>query len=311
MIKALPMLKKSFTNLLPGKMPSLLFGVSLCVAGSAPAQNLFVANGNDNNILEFTPGGAGTTYATGLNNPHGLAFNSSDVLFDSDYNSGNIYQFNAPGGSPAIFASGLDQPDGMAFDSQGDLFVVSHGNGQIVEITPAGAKSTFASGVSGAVRLAVDGAGDVFTGNGPGGDIFEYSPGGTRSTFASGLTNVRGLVFNSAGDLFEADYDSGKIYEFAPNGTPTVFASGLDHPFELAFDNSGDLFVSIGDSTSDGDSITELRADGTQGTFASGLTPLGLAFEPAPEPRTWALLALGALAFIFRNNLRLNDTIKS
>jgi hypothetical protein len=35
---------------------------------------LFEADGNAENIYEFTPGGAQSTFASGLNNPCGLAF---------------------------------------------------------------------------------------------------------------------------------------------------------------------------------------------------------------------------------------------
>ena len=59
-------------------------GLVLCVAVTehAQAQNMFVANsGAANNILEFTPGGAQSTFASGLSNdPFGLAFNRAGNL---------------------------------------------------------------------------------------------------------------------------------------------------------------------------------------------------------------------------------------
>ena len=47
-------------------------GVVLLISSSAQAQNLFVGSGG--NILEFTPGGVESTFASGLSGPLGLAF---------------------------------------------------------------------------------------------------------------------------------------------------------------------------------------------------------------------------------------------
>jgi DNA-binding beta-propeller fold protein YncE len=99
----------------------------------------------DGHITEITPGGAESTFATGLSSPSGLAFNSAGDLFEADYDSGNIYEFT-PSGAKSTFASGLDGPMGLAFDGAGDLFVADWAGDTITEITPGGAKSTFASG---------------------------------------------------------------------------------------------------------------------------------------------------------------------
>ena len=97
------------------------------------------------------------------------------------------------------------------------------------------------------------------------------------------------------------DYESGNIYKFTPDGTPSVFASGLNFPFALAFDSADDLFVSSGDNSNDTDTIIEITAGGVQSTFASGLTPVGLAIQPVPEPSTLGLLAFGVTALLVRS----------
>ena len=101
------------------------FGTAVCgcvlllVTFSAPAQNLFVGGGYDNSIHEFTPGGAESTFATGLNGAGGLAFDSAGNLF-ATVGGGNVVEFT-PGGSQSTFASGLNAPGGLAFNSAGDL----------------------------------------------------------------------------------------------------------------------------------------------------------------------------------------------
>jgi hypothetical protein len=81
------------------------------------AGNLFQAS-LDGSIYKFTPGGAQSTFASGLNAPEGLAFNSTGDLFVADegigqIGSGDIYEFTS-GGSQSTFASGLN-PDALAF----------------------------------------------------------------------------------------------------------------------------------------------------------------------------------------------------
>jgi hypothetical protein len=59
---------------------------SLLVAVDLQAQNMFVVNYKNSafNIIEITPGGVESTFASGLNSPYGLAFNSAGDLFESD-----------------------------------------------------------------------------------------------------------------------------------------------------------------------------------------------------------------------------------
>ena len=83
--------------------------------------NLFVSTegdpGNDT-ILEFTPGGVESTFATGLNNPRGLAFDSLGNLFVAESNEapdGDILKFAPGGGTPIVFASGIDLPEFLTF----------------------------------------------------------------------------------------------------------------------------------------------------------------------------------------------------
>ena len=101
--------------------------------------------GSTGNIYEFTPGGVQSTFASGLNYPAGLAFNSAGNLFVADIGSGNIYEFT-PGGVQSTFASGLNTPEGLAFNSAGNLFVADHGTGNIMNSRRAECKAPLPPG---------------------------------------------------------------------------------------------------------------------------------------------------------------------
>lgn len=65
-------------------------------------------------ILEFTPDGTATVFASGLVSPLGLAFDGAGNLFVSDSGSGQILEFT-PDGDMSVFASGLSRPTFLAF----------------------------------------------------------------------------------------------------------------------------------------------------------------------------------------------------
>ena len=249
--------------------------ILLLAAAGAEAQNLFVSLYSSGQISAFTPTGAQSTFASGLSQPLGLAFDQAGNLYEADANSGNIYKFT-PGGAQSTFASGLNRPVGLAFNNAGNLFVANSGSNQIVEITPGGVSSVFASGLSQPLGLAFDSAGNLFVADANSGNIYKYTPTGTQSTFASGLSTPFGLAFDNGGNLYEADAGSGNINKFTPAGLKCTFASGLNSPVGLAFNSAGDLFE--GDLGSG--NIYKFTPAGAQSTFASGLSqPAFLAFS--------------------------------
>lgn len=62
-------------------------GVVTVICSSAQGQNLFEADFNSGSINEYTPGGTQSTFASGLNGPSGVAFDSSGDLFVATLNA--------------------------------------------------------------------------------------------------------------------------------------------------------------------------------------------------------------------------------
>ena len=184
-----------YMNLLPMDVEALLPPTGVSFDGALAfnsAGNLFEADPDFGYIYEFTPGGAESNFASGLQGAAGLAFNSAGYLFLSDF--GNIYEFT-PGGMRSTFASGLGNLQELAFNSASDLFAADYVNGNIYEFTPSGVQSTFASGLNRPIGLAFNNAGDLFETDYGSGNVYEFAPDGTRSTFASGLSYPLGLAF--------------------------------------------------------------------------------------------------------------------
>ncbi len=277
---------------------AVCLGVLILICSSALSQNLFMSSndGQTGVIFEFTPGGVQSTFASGLSNPQGLAFDSTGNLFVGDAGSGAIYKF-APDGMRSTFALGLSSPLGLAIDSAGNLFVADYGD--IYKFTPDGVRTTFASGLEGPWGLACDSAGNLFVTDGldivaPGhANIYKFTPDGVRTTFASGLLAPEDLAFDSAGNLIvleggDIDGLGAAIYKFTPEGKRSTVAS----PFlcigpGLAIDNAGNLLMPSW-CTAD---IYKFTPQGVESTFALTSGSAGyLAFQSTQTPTPPALV---------------------
>jgi DNA-binding beta-propeller fold protein YncE len=255
-----PMKTKILRNLF------LSLGAIFALTINGYAQNLYVSAQvpPSHAILEFTPDGTQSTYASGLLFPRGLAFDSIGNLFAAEtlepdnHEIGRVLKFNLRNhvstvGSAAKFFFG-----GLAIDIAGNAYV-----------------------------LATDDRSPTADGT-----IFKFTPNGERIVFGSvpGVPDPQvvnlGLAFDNTGNLYATASGAQTIYKFAPDGTRTVFVgphafeSG-EYPAGLAFDSSGNLFVSIETFTDPGaDSIVYFSLTGMKSPFATGLTtPRGLAFD--------------------------------
>jgi sugar lactone lactonase YvrE len=199
-----------------GIMAVLLFSAFL----SVPAAHAFV-NGQNAAIVigqpNFTSSTGGDTQNT-LNDPQGIAFDSSGNLWVADATNGRVLEFKAPlstgesasvvsgqasftaqnancFASSTIAASCLGVPEGMAFDSHGDLWVVDSGNGRIVEFTPPFTNDENASVAIGVPNLTTA----------------DFAP---NAVSASGLNLPGGISFDTSGNLWVADTLNNRVLEF-------------------------------------------------------------------------------------------------
>jgi len=254
--------------------------VLLLMAFGAEAQNLFLTGSNDGinvNVYEYTPGGAQTIVATGLNNPYGLAFDSAGNLFVSSFGDGFIYKFT-PNGVKSPFAFALSNPTALAFDRADNLFAADKGSGCIYKFATNGVRSTFASGLNNPLGLAFDSAGNLFESDFGSSNIFVFTPSGVKSNFTTLLYAPIGLAFDSKGNLFEVD--TGHFINEFTNCIATqkgIFAGGFATPQGLAFNNAGDLFLAGQHA------IFKITPNGSSSTFAGSVYPTSLAFQPPPK----------------------------
>ena len=108
-------------------------------------------------IVKFAPNGNQSVYIpSGLDDPTGMAFDSSGDLFVADVHGENVKDFT-PSGILSVFATnGIAGPEGIAFDSSGNLYVANSDNSTIGEFGTNGVGSVFASsGVNKPLFMAI------------------------------------------------------------------------------------------------------------------------------------------------------------
>jgi DNA-binding beta-propeller fold protein YncE len=288
----------------------LSLGAIFALAITAHAQNLYVsANvpGGNHKIFEFTPDGTQSIYASGLDNPRGLAFDSIGNLFATTAHEadnieiGKVLKFNLRNHVSTLGSAAKFFFEGLAIDIVGNIYVMAGddtsptGASTIFKFTPSGDRIVFGSIPSQGWGLAFDSAGNLYAAQGPVGfdadsTIYKFTPDGTRTIFAGPDKFVTGeypvgLAFDSNGNLFVSietfsDPGADSIVYFSPTGVRSTFATGLTFPRGLAFDSLGNLFVAEANAIPNGD-ILEFPTAGGQILFASGFgRPEFLTFGP-------------------------------
>jgi sugar lactone lactonase YvrE len=190
------------------------------------AGNMWVADYNNNRVLEFKP-----PFSTGMNaslvigqrdfktslagssadmlsGPVSIAFDSSGNLWVVDNDDSRVLEFTPPfkTGMPAALVMGQSQafntPHGIVIDSSGDIWILDSGNNRVLEFVPP-----FTSGMNASLVI--------------GQDDFRST---VEATTQSGLNSLYGgLAMDQTGDLWVGDAQNNRVLEFKP-----PFSSGMD-----------------------------------------------------------------------------------
>lgn len=279
-------------------LPSLVLA-SLPLVGA----NLYVSTETDNGISIVSPSGFISPYTYAGPKPYDLAFDVIGNLYICNFGGGTVSKV-ARDGTLTTLATGLSSPAGIAINNEtGEVFVAEFGADRITKIGTNLVVTTFATTV-GPDSLAFDSLGNLYTANlktdFTGDSITKIDTLGNTSIFASGINTPNGLAFDTLGNLFVSNLQGNSITKIDSLGISSLWASSpslLNGPAALAFDSESNLYV----ANFAGGNITKISADGQSlSNFATiGNTPIGLAFDPVPEPSTIVLVLLGGLLVSF------------
>jgi DNA-binding beta-propeller fold protein YncE len=242
-----------------------LNGVALTLLSSlflaspvARADSLYVANISNSSVEQYNSSGTKTVFNnSNLNQPVGLAFDSSGNLYVANY-GGNYIQELSPTGAPlaTINLPAGSGPTGLVFDSTGKLYVAENTANRI-DIITAGVVSTYIDQnhdgyLNQPVGLAFDSNGILYVADSGANHVERITSSLAPSIFADDssandpLDGPFGLAFDPAGNLFVTSAINNSIEKITTGGVMSVFANAsanLDVPTGIAFNSAGDLFV--------------------------------------------------------------------
>lgn len=281
-------------------------------AASAHAERIFVSLQNGTvESFEVSLGSASAIEASALtfanqalSRPQGLAFDNAGDLFVASYDTSTVASFDSsgtyrPGNS--IPSTHLQNPYGIAFDAAGNLFAVNGSGGSVSRFDAAGAyQGIISSNLSSPTGVAIDASSNLYVANAGNNTIAKFDAAGNylpTGSISGNLDSPFGLTFDASGNLYAANANGYSISKFDASGSfvTTIGGGGsLNVPVGLAFDSSGNLYA----ANYFGQSVSKFDSQGTYLlSWSTSAAPRFVAFQPVPEPSSWAI-GLAALLFI-------------
>src|SRR5215469_10276211 len=214
--------------------------------------NLYVADGGNNRVLEYTAPIAGCAGFPCVGGAASVVFGQVGDFTSSSCDLGSF---------SAASADTLCAPQGVALDSHDNLYVADNGNDRVLEyITPLTVSATPGSG---------DTVADLVIGQGPAGNNFTNSVCNINNTSrsATSLCGPRGVAVDGNNHLYVADGGNNRVLEYTEAANPPTnvmankvfgqsgsFTSGTSNnggisadslaaPYAVAVDTANDLYV--------------------------------------------------------------------
>ena len=282
--------------------------VGIAIDGSG---NVWTANHGSSAVVKLSNLGAplsGTNgYTTGVNQPYGIAIDSSTTpnAWVTNYGNNSVAELSNTGslvGSP-LTVGGLNEPIGIAIDTATtpNLWIANYNGASVSEISTSGTAASLSpftgEGLSGPFGIAIDTSANVWVANSTGSSLTELTSSGSDHAGApysgGGIGNSAGVAFDSSGDAWISNLGTttSSVTELSSSGTPSggspytsgglaAGGSGL-----IAVDGAGDVWVANVDVSNS--SVSELSnsgsaisgSNGYTGPALSGNDPEGIAVD--------------------------------
>ena len=223
----------------------------LWVASSGIQSSVLEVDGSGNQLGSFTPQQAGNDQ---LDEPDGLAIDSSGNVWVSSYLSAALVELNSSGEWIQTLTGNLSDVEKVAIDAGGNAWVVDQTRGSNFGVTEfpfgstTGTATTFSTGSKG-WDVASDASGNIWVTGQIGNKLGEVTAGGTVNEFSGGgMGNPIGLAVDGTGHLFTGNYQGGlnTISEFDNSGNAVSNSGGFVTTFitnDVIVDPSGNVWA--------------------------------------------------------------------
>lgn len=211
-----------------------------------------------------------TFLGSGMSGPNGLAIDSADTLYESDYYRGTVTRVTQAG-QVSNYASGFSGPAGLAFDYAGNLYCAEYENHQLSRIPPGGgSRQPFVTqGLRNPVWPAIDSKGTLYLADYNNNRIAIVRPDGSTTTFAS-IPGVNSIAIDPQDQLWITTW-GGTVARVSPSGQQTTLATGLYSACGIAWSSSFVAVVTYGGESSRDGTLVLVDMQGRTHPVASGL----------------------------------------
>lgn len=179
-----------------------------------------------------------TEFSTGFTNAEGIAVDSNNNVFVSEFYSGNIYELDANGTKSLIATTGARAHD-IAFDSNDMLHVAEPQNKKVLKIDIAGNVTDFASFIKTA-PYSLDFKDNILYTSTAKESIVKVNSDLSTSDYTKDLYISQSIAFDSKANLFVADFD--QLLKITPNGTVITIASNIKNISGVAISPNDDVY---------------------------------------------------------------------
>ncbi|MGH3633429.1 MAG: serine/threonine-protein kinase PknD [Mycobacterium sp.] len=192
---------------------------------------------------------------TGLNNPDGVAVDSTGNVYVTDALNNRVVKLVAGSSTQQVLPfAGLHDPGGVAVDSTGNIYVAdgdSNSNYRVVKLV-AGSSTQQAlpfAGLNGPQGVAVDSSGNIYVADADwvNSQVVELVAGSSTQQMLpfTGLNGTSGVAVDSAGNVYVADGLNKRVVELvARSSTQQVLPfTGLNFTNGVAVDSAGNVYV--------------------------------------------------------------------
>jgi uncharacterized protein (TIGR03437 family) len=210
-------------------------------------------------------GDKGSATSAALNNPLGVALDTSGNLYIADHDNNRVRKVSTNGVITTVAGSGtqgfsgdgglataaqLNGPSGVAVDSSGNLYIADTDNDRVREVSNGAITTVAGNGVPG-------------PSNGiPGGRPYGGFSGDGGPAIDAQMSSPTAVAVDRAGNFYISDYDNNRIRKVSngiiatvagngPNGGISGFggdggpatSAQLNEPWGIATDSAGDLYI--------------------------------------------------------------------
>ncbi len=236
---------------------------------------------------------------TGLNDPEGVAVDSSGTLYVADNSNNRVVKLAAGSSAQEVLPfTGLKGTFGVAVTSTGTLYVADTGNNRVLRLAAGSSAQEVLpfTGLNFPARVAVDGTGNVYVTELDNNRVLRLAAGSSTQDVLpfTGLSRADGVAVDSTGAVYVTDNGNNRVLKLAAGSSAQEVLpfTSLYSPFGVAVDGGGTLYV-----TDVGNNSRVLRL--VAGSSGQDVLP----FTGLNDPRGVAVDSTGAL-YITDNGTR-------